>query len=105
PATAGTAALRDTLARWLERRYGLPAIDATTQVHAASGSREALFSLAQAVIDSSPRDNGATQDGERPIVLCPNPFYQIYEGAALLEGGAPIVVSIDAAGPGAAGVA
>ncbi len=89
PATAGTDALRDTVARWLERRYGLPAIDATTQVLAASGSREALFSLAQAVIDSSPRENGATQDGERPIVLCPNPFYQIYEGGgARAAGGA-----------------
>ncbi|AJY42280.1 succinyldiaminopimelate transaminase [Burkholderia humptydooensis] len=102
PATAGTDALREALARWLERRYGLPAIDAATQVLAASGSREALFSLAQAVIDSSPRGNGErpsgeSQSGERPIVLCPNPFYQIYEGAALLAGAEPYFVNSDPA--------
>jgi N-succinyldiaminopimelate aminotransferase len=85
PATAGSDALRASIARWLERRYGLPAIDAATQVLPVSGSREALFSLAQTVIDARPR-----ADGKKAIVLCPNPFYQIYEGAALLAGAEPI---------------
>ena len=80
PATAGTPALRQSIARWLERRYGLPAIDAETQVVPVNGSREALFAFAQAVID--PRQPGA-------LVLCPNPFYQIYEGAALLAQAQP----------------
>jgi N-succinyldiaminopimelate aminotransferase len=76
PATAGEPALRDAIANWLERRYGLQ-VDAGTQVLPVNGSREALFALAQTVID--PTRPGAT-------VVCPNPFYQIYEGAALLAG-------------------
>jgi N-succinyldiaminopimelate aminotransferase len=79
PLTAGTPALRQTIAAWLERRYGLPAIDPATQVLPVNGSREALFAIAQTVIDRT-RDAG---------VLCPNPFYQIYEGAALLAGANP----------------
>ena len=79
PPTAGSDALREAIARWLERRYRLPAIDARTQVLPVLGSREALFAFAQTVID--PRDGG--------WVVCPNPFYQIYEGAAILAGARP----------------
>ena len=76
PATAGEPRLREAICAWLQRRYGL-ALDAATQVLPVNGSREALFALAQTVID--PTRPGAT-------VVCPNPFYQIYEGAALLAG-------------------
>jgi N-succinyldiaminopimelate aminotransferase len=76
PATAGSPELRQSMAGWLQRRYGL-ALDAATQILPANGSREALFALAQTVID--PTRPGAT-------VVSPNPFYQIYEGAALLAG-------------------
>lgn len=80
PATAGEPALREAIAGWLARRYGLKAIDATNQVLPVAGSREALFAFAQAVIDRS-----------RPArVVSPNPFYQIYEGAALLAGAQPV---------------
>jgi N-succinyldiaminopimelate aminotransferase len=76
PATAGEPALREACAAWLKRRYNV-LVDAKTQVLPVNGSREALFSLAQTVVD--PSKAGAT-------VLSPNPFYQIYEGAALLAG-------------------
>ena len=76
PPTAGEPKLRQTMADWLKRRYGL-AVDPATQILPVNGSREALFSLAQTVID--PTKPGAT-------VVCPNPFYQIYEGSALLAG-------------------
>jgi N-succinyldiaminopimelate aminotransferase len=76
PATAGEPALREALCGWVQRRYGV-ALDAVTQVLPVGGSREALFAFAQTVID--PTRPGAT-------VVCPNPFYQIYEGAALLAG-------------------
>lgn len=76
PATAGEPALREAVAGWLERRYGVR-VDPHTQVLPVNGSREALFALAQTVVDAS--RPGAT-------VVCPNPFYQIYEGAALLAG-------------------
>ncbi|MGH8766426.1 MAG: succinyldiaminopimelate transaminase [Burkholderiales bacterium] len=80
PATAGTPALREAIAAWLTRRYGLAGIDPATQVLPVNGSREALFAFAQAVVDPS---DGAAR------VACPNPFYQIYEGAALLAGAQP----------------
>ncbi|RYX95825.1 MAG: succinyldiaminopimelate transaminase [Comamonadaceae bacterium] len=76
PATAGEPKLRQAMAAWMERRYSL-ALDWATQILPVNGSREALFALAQTVID--PTRPGAT-------VICPNPFYQIYEGAALLAG-------------------
>jgi len=76
PATAGEPALREAVAGWLQRRYGV-SVNAMTQVLPVNGSREALFALAQTVVDAS--RPGAT-------VVCPNPFYQIYEGAALLAG-------------------
>ncbi len=87
PATAGTPALREACAGWLRRRYGL-ALDPTTQVLPVNGSREALFAFAQTVID--PTREGAT-------VMMPNPFYQIYEGAALLAGAEPFYVASDPA--------
>ncbi len=83
PATAGSDALREAIAGWVVRRYGLPGIDPRTQVLPVNGSREALFAFAQTVIDPS----GA------PLVVCPNPFYQIYEGAALLAGAEPHYVA------------
>jgi N-succinyldiaminopimelate aminotransferase len=76
PATAGTEALRAAIAGWVGRRYA-PALDPATLVLPVSGTREALFAFAQTVVDGS--RPGAT-------VVCPNPFYQIYEGAALLAG-------------------
>jgi N-succinyldiaminopimelate aminotransferase len=85
PATAGEPALRQACAAWVERRYGLK-LDAATQVLPVNGSREALFALAQTVID--PTRAGAT-------VVSPNPFYQIYEGAALLAGATPHFVASD----------
>lgn len=84
PATAGTPALREAIAAWLMRRYALPALDAATQVLPVNGSREALFAFAQAVIDPA---GGAAR------VACPNPFYQIYEGAALLAGAQPVFLN------------
>lgn len=94
PATAGSDALRETIARWVTQRYGLPAVDAKTQVLPVSGSREALFALAQAVVDPTA---GVKDPAKRPIVLCPNPFYQIYEGAALLAGAEPYFANSDPA--------
>ncbi|MFN7087997.1 MAG: succinyldiaminopimelate transaminase, partial [Burkholderiales bacterium] len=80
PTTLGGEGLRLAIADWLKRRYGLAAIDAQTEIIPVNGSREALFAFAQAVIDRSRPD---------PVVVCPNPFYQIYEGAALLAGARP----------------
>ncbi|MBI5257510.1 MAG: succinyldiaminopimelate transaminase [Burkholderiales bacterium] len=76
PPTAGEPRLREAMAAWLRRRYGVE-VNPATQVLPVTGSREALFALAQTVVDAS--RPGAT-------VVCPNPFYQIYEGAALLAG-------------------
>jgi N-succinyldiaminopimelate aminotransferase len=87
PATAGEPALRQACALWLQRRYGL-AVDAATQVLPVNGSREALFALAQTLVN--PGASGGT-----PVVVCPNPFYQIYEGAALLAGAEPWFVPSD----------
>lgn len=76
PSTAGELALREAMAAWCGRRYGVN-LNPGTQILPVNGSREALFAIAQTVIDASRA--GAT-------VVCPNPFYQIYEGAALLAG-------------------
>jgi N-succinyldiaminopimelate aminotransferase len=78
PATAGLPALRQAIAAWLARRYGIPAPDPETQVLPVNGTREALFAFAQTVLASGAR------------VVCPNPFYQIYEGAAILAGATPV---------------
>ncbi|MEW6705845.1 MAG: succinyldiaminopimelate transaminase [Pseudomonadota bacterium] len=89
PATAGEPALREACTAWVQRRYGV-VLDPATQVLPVNGSREALFSLAQTVIDP-------TRDGAwgGPVVVCPNPFYQIYEGAALLAGATPAFANSD----------
>jgi len=76
PATAGLPALRQSCANWVQRRYGL-SLNPDSQILPINGSREALFSFTQTVVDGSKA--GA-------IVVCPNPFYQIYGGAALLAG-------------------
>ena len=87
PGTLGEPALRQTLGDWLQRRYDVK-VDAGTQILPVNGSREALFALAQTVIN--PSLAGAT-------VVCPNPFYQIYEGAALLAGAGVYFAPSDAA--------
>ncbi|MDR6535571.1 succinyldiaminopimelate transaminase [Variovorax soli] len=83
PATAGELKLRQSFTGWLQRRYALE-LDPATQVLPVNGSREALFALAQTVVDASKTP--------APVVLSPNPFYQIYEGAALLAGAEPYYV-------------
>ena len=81
PTTAGRIELRHTIATWLDQRFQLGGhIDATSQVLPVNGTREALFAFAQAVVD---------RHSSRPLVVMPNPFYQIYEGAALLAGAEP----------------
>ena len=79
PATQGMDGLRLAIAHWLEQRYRLPHINPQTQVLPVSGSREALFAFAQTIVDRA----------KQPVVISPNPFYQIYEGAALLAGATP----------------
>jgi N-succinyldiaminopimelate aminotransferase len=81
PSTRGAPELRDAIANWLTRRFALPegSVDPTRQILPLNGTREGLFAFAQAVIDRGPS----------PLVLMPNPFYQIYEGAALLAGAEP----------------
>lgn len=80
PTTNGSDALRQSIADWIARRYGIPAPNAATEVLPVNGSREALFAFAQAIIDPARK---------APTVIAPNPFYQIYEGAALLAGARP----------------
>ncbi|MEY4979035.1 MAG: LL-diaminopimelate aminotransferase [Pseudomonadota bacterium] len=87
PATAGEPALRQACVGWLQRRYGVN-VNPATQVLPVNGSREALFAFAQTIID--PTQSGAT-------LVFPNPFYQIYEGAALLGGARPHYVASDPA--------
>ena len=87
PPTKGDPLLRQAISQWIGRRYNIPCPDPETQVLPALGSREALFAFGQVVLDS-------TKNG---LVVCPNPFYQIYEGAALLGGATPYYVNSDAA--------
>lgn len=82
PSTAGSASLRANIARWMERRFTLPRVDADAQVLPVNGTREALFAIAQTLVTP----------GEPGRVMSPNPFYQIYEGAALLAGTNPTFV-------------
>lgn len=84
PTTNGSDDLRLSIAAWIARRYGIPAPDIATQILPVTGSREALFAIAQAVIE--PKHT-------KPIVISPNPFYQIYEGAALLAGARPFFIN------------
>jgi len=91
PATAGEPALREAFAQWMVRRYCLT-LDPATQMLPVLGSREALFALAQTVVNRP-----ANTADPKPLVVCPNPFYQIYEGAALLAGAEPYFVASDPA--------
>jgi N-succinyldiaminopimelate aminotransferase len=77
PTTSGSDALRQTIAAWICRRYAPAKIDAASELLPVNGSREALFSFAQSHLDPS---------RPKPVVICPNPFYQVYEGATLLGG-------------------
>ena len=88
PSTHGGEALRNAIAGWLERRYGIPPLDPATMVLPVNGSREALFAIAHCTIDASVPD---------ALVMCPNPFYQIYEGAAYLSGAEPYFVNSEPA--------
>ncbi len=88
PTTAGTVALREAIADWLNARFQLNGhIDPANQVIPVNGTREALFAFAQAVVD---------RNQKAPLVLMPNPFYQIYEGAAILAGAEPYFLNCDA---------
>lgn len=92
PASAGSGELRETIASWIRQRYALPdqAMCAERHVLPVAGTREALFAVTQALLDPA----------RRPLVLMPNPFYQIYEGAAWLAGGAPVYLNTWADGQG-----
>jgi N-succinyldiaminopimelate aminotransferase len=84
PTTGGSERVREAIAAWFVRRYGLKSLDPLTEVLPVNGTREALFAFAQAVIDGS---------RSTPVVVSPNPFYQIYEGAALLAGAEPLFLN------------
>ncbi len=85
PASKGSDALREAIGAWVKRRFGV-AVNADTQVLPVSGTREALFAVAQALLSGQ---------SDRRVIM-PNPFYQIYEGATLLAGAAPYFVNNDA---------
>ncbi len=82
PTTAGIPELRKAISAWITRRYDIPALNFETEILPVAGSREALFAIAQAVISAKTND-------KKPVVISPNPFYQIYEGAAFLAGAEP----------------
>lgn len=84
PTTVGSAELRNAISTWIARRYNIPLLNPDRAILPVTGSREALFAFAQVIIDR-------TQ--EAPIVISPNPFYQIYEGAALLAGATPYFIN------------
>lgn len=86
PTSKGLPELRQSIADWLKRRFHLQNVDAEQQVLPVSGTREAIFSFVQTVINRS----------NQPYVVMPNPFYQIYEGATLLAGGTPYFVNCTA---------
>jgi N-succinyldiaminopimelate aminotransferase len=88
PVSRGLPELRAAMAGWISRRHGLAPIDAERELIPVAGTREGLFSFAQAVLDPAEGD---------ALVVCPNPFYQIYEGAALLGGAKPYFVNALAA--------
>ncbi|HMS27365.1 MAG TPA: succinyldiaminopimelate transaminase [Burkholderiaceae bacterium] len=93
PATLGEPQLRETFTAWLHRRYGIH-VNPASQVLPINGSREALFAFTQVIVNPQKTSvvNGVSLP---PIVLCPNPFYQIYEGAALLSGAEPYYANSD----------
>jgi len=88
PVTQGSLELREAIAAWANRRFKLDKapLDPLKHVLPCAGTREALFSIAQAVIDRHAHS-------QQPVVLMPNPFYQIYEGAALLAGARPFFLN------------
>ncbi len=86
PSTKGIPELRQTIARWAMQRFQLTALDAEQQVLPVNGTREALFAFAQTIVERAP------QHTAKPLVVCPNPFYQIYEGAAYLAGAEPYFI-------------
>jgi N-succinyldiaminopimelate aminotransferase len=88
PTTIGVPALRVAINEWLQRRYQIPALNIDKAILPVNGSREALFAFAQAVVDSS--------GPQQPVVISPNPFYQIYEGAAFLAGASPYFINTTA---------
>lgn len=88
PTTNGLPELRQAIADWLMQRFHLKTINADSQILPVMGTREALFGFVQAVFDS--------QNTQKPYVVMPNPFYQIYEGATLLAGGQPYFVNCTA---------
>jgi N-succinyldiaminopimelate aminotransferase len=89
PLALGLPELRGTIARWLGRRFALPpnAVNPESMVLPVNGTREGLFAFVQAVVDAG---------RPAPAVLMPNPFYQIYEGAALLAGAEPVYLNCNA---------
>ena len=80
PTTLGNLSLREAISSWISRRYGIPALNPETAILPVTGTREALFAFAQVIIDSTK---------SKPVIISPNPFYQIYEGAAFLAGAEP----------------
>ncbi|WP_296206258.1 succinyldiaminopimelate transaminase [Psychrobacter sp. UBA3962] len=92
PSTNGLLELRQAIAQWLSRRFKLSNIDVDSQIIPVMGTREALFSFVQAAIDNSK----VTSSNDKPLVVMPNPFYQIYEGATLLAGAEPYFVACNA---------
>ena len=80
PTTIGSIALREAISAWITRRYNIPALNPDKAILPVTGTREALFAFAQVVIDGTKT---------APVVISPNPFYQIYEGAAFLAGAEP----------------
>ncbi len=92
PLTKGMAELRTAIANWLQKRFKLPAqsIQAEQHIIPVNGTREALFAIAQCFVDRQASTGSDCNAAENtPLVLMPNPFYQIYEGAALLAGAQP----------------
>jgi N-succinyldiaminopimelate aminotransferase len=88
PVTAGLPEMRASCADWLERRFKVK-VSADSMVLPVNGTREALFSFVQAVVDTT----RTQESGKPPVVAMPNPFYQIYEGAALLAGAEPLFLN------------
>ena len=87
PSTKGLAELREAITTWATNRFQLNSGSFTADKHVlpVNGTREALFAFAQTIIDRTPQD----LSNAKPLILSPNPFYQIYEGAALLAGAEP----------------
>lgn len=98
PSTIGLPELRQAISLWLTQRFSLQPGSITPERHIlpVNGTREALFAFAQAVIERSPRSASGKTSSEKPLVVSPNPFYQIYEGAALLAGAEPYFLNCTA---------